>query len=85
MLATGHRIPDDLPGHAQEFETAVALARLPENVRHDAMATQSDASPSAATRELGEIMLGRVVQRVSRYVEEMIDGRRSQPVPPFHP
>src|SRR5438552_3087592 len=28
------------PGHAQEFETAFALAAFPENVRHDAMRDQ---------------------------------------------
>src|SRR2546430_10170831 len=33
LLKSGHRLPEDLPGHAQEFETAIALAVFPENVR----------------------------------------------------
>src|SRR5437899_4610191 len=33
LLKSGQRLPDDLPGHAQEFETALALAAFPENVR----------------------------------------------------
>ena len=37
------------PGHAQEFETAFALAAFPENVRQDAMHDQEDQEPLAAT------------------------------------
>ena len=85
MLKSGNRIPDDLPGHAQEFETAIALARFPENVREQAMAEQEDQSPSMATAELGEEMLSRVVKRVAAHLQEMIDGKRVVPVPPFHP
>ena len=72
-------------GHAQEFETSFALARFPENIDHDAMAEQADQAPSLATSELGEEMLSRVIDRVSDFVSEMMDGSRSQPVPPFHP
>ena len=32
-LESGSRLPDDLPGHAQEFETSMALSLFPENVR----------------------------------------------------
>lgn len=85
MLKTGKRIPEDMPGHAQEFETSFALARFPENVDRDAMASQDDPSPQAATSELGEAMLSRVVDRVSDYVTQMIEGRRKQSVPSFHP
>ena len=85
LLQSGSRIPQDLPGHAQEFETAIALARFPENVRHDAMRAQKDQSPSLATAELGEEMLDRVVSRVKQYVGEMISNTRVMEVPPFHP
>jgi len=79
MLKSG-----DLPGHAQEFETALAMARFPENVRTDALTDQPDPKPALATAELGEEMLRRVVQRVTTYLREMIDGTRNQAFPPFH-
>ena len=63
----------------------MALARFPENVRAEALADQADAHPSHATAELGEEMIIRVVQRVAKYVSEMIAGDRDQPVPEFHP
>ena len=85
LLKTGSRRPEDLPGHAQEFETSVALARFPENVRLDALAHQADPKPSAACAELGEEMISRIVERVAEYVGDMVDGKRTQPVPPFHP
>lgn len=85
LLKSGTRIPEDLPGHAQEFETAIALARFPENVRIDAMGDQEDQSPSLATAELGEELLGRILDRVEKYLHEMIDGTRKSELPPFHP
>ena len=85
LLKSGQRIPEDLPGHAQEFETSIALARFPENVRAEAMAEQADQTPVVATSELGEQMLAMVVQRLSKILEEMMSGARTQPIPPFHP
>ena len=84
-LKSGHRIPEDLPGHAQEFETAFAMARFPENVRDDALSDQPDAHPAMATADLGERMIERVTERTSAYLLEMISGERTQVVPPFHP
>ncbi|MFH1265579.1 MAG: creatininase family protein [Planctomycetota bacterium] len=85
VLEAGSRLPHDLPGHAQEFETSVALAAFPENVRTEAWADQPDPRPPIATREKGEELLGRIVDRVASYVEEIIDGRRRADVPPFQP
>lgn len=85
VLEAGSRLPHDLPGHAQEFETSVALAAFPENVRTEAWADQPDTRPPIATREKGEELLGRIVDRVASYVEEIIDGRRRADVPPFQP
>lgn len=85
LLQSGQRIPEDMPGHAQEFETAIALARFAENVRHDAMASQQDKTPSAATAELGEEMLSRITDRVTEFVRGVMEGTNRQPVPPFHP
>lgn len=74
-----------IPGHAQEFETAFALANFPENVRRDVLTDQADMSPASATAQAGEALTKRVVDRVSEYVEAMIDGRRVAEVPPYHP
>jgi creatinine amidohydrolase len=85
LLKSGHRLPDDLPGHAQEFETAIALAAFPENVRTDVWKDQPDSSPSIATPLQGEALVQRIVERVANYLAEMIDGKRIARIPPFFP
>ena len=50
LLVGGHRLPDDMPGHAQEFETALALAAFPENVRRDMWTDQEDPKPASQRR-----------------------------------
>ncbi len=72
------------PGHAQEFETAFALAAFPENVRHDAMHDQVDQEPLEATAEAGQILIDEIITRVSQYVSGMIDGTHTAEIPPFH-
>ncbi len=73
------------PGHAQEFETAFALAAFPENVRRDAMADQADREPLEATAEAGRAMIEAMVQGVTRCLAGMLDGSNSAPIPPFQP
>jgi creatinine amidohydrolase len=73
------------PGHAQEFETAFALAVFPENVRHDAMQAQEDKEPLEATAEAGAVMIEAIVDNVSRFVAGMIDGTNVAEIPPFLP
>lgn len=85
LLQSGHRRPDDLPGHAQEFETSVALAAFPEHVRREVLDDQPDPTPAQASVETGAELLDRIVDRVADYLVEMIDGRRVAAVPPFHP
>lgn len=85
LLKSGHRLPQDLPGHAQEFETAFALAAFPENVRTDVWTDQSDPTPSLATAHAGQALIERIVERVTSYVAEMIDGSRTSIVPPYFP
>ncbi len=63
-----------LPGHAQEFETAFALAKFPHNVRGDAMRDQQDSSPTLATAKAGEELVERVVLRVTEYLKKMMEG-----------
>jgi len=85
LLASGHRLPDDLPGHAQEFETSFGLAAFPENVRTDMWTEQPDPTPAMAKARTGAVFIERIVERVTRYVREMVDGTRVADVPPFHP
>lgn len=85
LLDSGSELPTNLPGHAQEFETSFALAAFPENVRTDMWTDQPDPTPAMATAEKGEAFIERIVDRVSAYVQEMIDGRRVVEIPPFHP
>jgi creatinine amidohydrolase len=85
LLESGHRLPYDLPGHAQEFETSFALAAFPENVRADALRDQPDRTPALADAVKGEEFIRRLVDRLSQYVQEMIDGKRVVEIPPFHP
>ena len=85
LLRSGHRLPNDLPGHAQEFETSFALAAFPENVRTEMWTDQPDPTPAMATAEQGEKFIARIVDRLVLYVREMIDGNRVVEIPPFHP
>ncbi|MFC1757889.1 creatininase family protein [Planctomycetota bacterium] len=75
----------DIPGHAQEFETAFALAAFPGNVRLDAMANQRDDSPTHATEVAGEQLIDRTVERVAKIVGEMISGENVIEIPPYFP
>ena len=73
------------PGHAQEFETAFALAVFPENVRHDAMQEQEDKEPLEATAEAGAAMIESIVDNTAKFVAGMIDGTNVEEIPDFHP
>ena len=74
-----------LPGHAQEFETAVALAAFPDNVRTAVWTDQPDPKPALASAQQGQAFLDRIVERITAYLAEMIDGKRTAPIPPFFP
>ena len=73
------------PGHAQEFETAFALAVFPENVRPDAMREQEDKAPLEATAEAGAAMIDSIVTKTTEFLSGMIDGTQVDEIPPFHP
>jgi len=85
LLDSGKRLPQDLPGHAQEFETSFALAAFPENVRTDMWTDQEDQKPAMATAEKGQAFIDRTVDRVSAHVQDMMDGKNVIEIPPFHP
>ena len=84
-IAEKHLKTKRFPGHAQEFETAFALAAFPENVRHDAMRDQEDKEPLEATAAAGQAMIDAIVARVSDHLAAMISGQNVAEIPPFHP
>jgi creatinine amidohydrolase len=85
VLQSNHKPDVFSPGHAQEFETSFALAAFPENVRTQMWTDQADPTPALATASKGEVLIGRIVERVTAYVREMIDGTRQAAIPPHFP
>lgn len=85
LLRSGHRLPTDLPGHAQEFETAFALAAFPDNVRTHMWTDQPDKKPSLATAAQGEEIIRRIVDRVTAFAQQMMNGERVAQVPHYFP
>ena len=85
LLDSGTRLPEDLPGHAQEFETSMGLHLFPDNVRQAMWKDQADQTPAMATAEKGAAFFERITERVAAYAQEMIDGKRTLPIPPSHP
>ena len=73
------------PGHAQEFETAFALALWPENVRPDAMKEQKDKEPLQATAENGKVLVEESIAQVVRYVREFAQGQHQGEPVEHHP
>ena len=84
-VARAHLKTGRWPGHAQEFETAFALAAFPENVRRDAMHDQADREPLEATAEAGRAMIEAIVENLSRFVAGMIEGSNVAAIPAFMP
>ena len=60
------------PGHATEFETAVAMYATPESVRPDAIPLNEDPRPASATAEKGRLLIEKAVEGVTAVVEEML-------------
>jgi len=73
------------PGHAQEFETATALALFPDSVRTDVMGDQEDKEPLEATAEAGQALVDEAIRQVTAYMQGMIDGNRMDDGATFHP
>jgi creatinine amidohydrolase len=74
-----------VPGHGKEFETSLALALFPENVRHGAMGEQTDKDPLDATAEKGRLFAGEAVARVAHFVQEMMEGKIRPPELKYYP
>jgi creatinine amidohydrolase len=69
--------PTGVPGHAQEYETSIALHLFPENVRRDAMQNQEDKLSLEATAGKGQALVEAAVHRTVECVEAMIERLRS--------
>lgn len=68
-----------VPGHAKEFETSLALALYPENVRREAMREHTDPDPLEATAAKGRLFVDKAVRRTEEYLRGMI--ARTNPLP----
>ena len=67
------------------FRSAIALAAFPDNVRTAIWTDQPDPKPALASAQQGQAFLDRIVERVTVYLAEMIDGKRVAGIPPFFP
>ena len=70
-----------VPGHAQEYETSIALALFPENVRLDVMRDQEDKLPLKATAEKGRQLAEAAVAKTVEFLEGMLEGRNREVQP----
>ncbi|MCX5909372.1 MAG: creatininase family protein [Deltaproteobacteria bacterium] len=78
-LLEKHMKTREIPGHAKEFETSLALALFPENVRHEAMHDQADKDPLEATAEKGWLFAKEGVLQVAHFLEGTTNGRIRPP------
>ncbi len=74
-----HMKPRVVPGHAREFETALALALFPENVRQEAMHDQPEKDPLEASAEKGRLIAEEAVFQVVHFLQGMMGGRIRPP------
>ena len=84
LLVGGHRLPDDMPGHAQEFETAWPWPRFLKTCGE----TYGRIKKTPSRHRNGGLRSGifdRIIPRVAAYMDDMLAGRRTNPTPPFHP
>ena len=67
-------VTGSVPGHAQEFETAMALHMFPDTVRVHTQALSTDEGVRAATAASGEGLLEAIVAALATHVESMARG-----------
>ena len=63
----------------REFETSLALALFPENIRYDAMHDQMEKDPLEAPAEKGRLFAQKAVRQVAPFVQGMMEGRIRPP------
>jgi creatinine amidohydrolase len=67
-----------VPGHAQEYETSLAMALFPENVRMDMLESQEDPLPREASAEKGKLLFEAAVEKTTEFLQGMIDGHNRE-------
>jgi len=76
-LANEIMVTKNVPGHAQEYETAFALAVFPEMVRVDDM---DDENAKFGTAEMGKKLVEATVQKLTEFIAGVIDGANQSKV-----
>ena len=67
--------PDSVPGHAQEFETSLALHMFPEMVRKEMIPLSTDEGVRLATVEKGATLYEAILGALVEHVEGMSAGQ----------
>ncbi|RIK39387.1 MAG: hypothetical protein DCC58_15345 [Chloroflexi bacterium] len=70
----------EVPGHATEYETSMALALFPEKVRHDALDNQREQQQLLATAEKGALLAEAAVAQTVAHLEAMIAGAHREEI-----
>ena len=70
-VAEAHMETQRVPGHAQEFETAFALAVFPDSVR---TADIDDEDAKLGTPEMGKVLVEATVAGTTEFVSGMLEG-----------
>jgi len=71
-LAEKQMVTKSVPGHAQEYETALALAVFPDMVR---VADMDDEHSKLGTAEVGKILVEATIERLTKFVSDIIAGK----------
>jgi creatinine amidohydrolase len=66
-------VTKSVPGHAQEYETAFALAIFPDDVRADDMDNEN---AKFGTAEMGKDLLEGTIDRLTKFVADIIAGKK---------
>ena len=69
--------PGAVPGHAQDYETSLALHMFPEDVRQELIPASSDAGVRVATAEKGATLYEATIDALVEHVVGIADGRIS--------
>ncbi len=68
-------VTQSVPGHAQEYETSLALHMFPDDVRQDLIPVSDDEGVRASTADKGAVIYEATMDRLVKHVRGMADGR----------
>ena len=74
-LADRLMAPGSVPGHAQDYETSLALHMFPEDVRQGLIAESDDPGVRAATAEKGAALHEATIDALVEHVTGIAEGR----------